>query len=176
MRISGLILIFLLLPLTSFAKKELSSVKKTTAVKTTLKKRSVSSSKKTRSVVKQAPYKPLQCTGKKWSSKRMHVPSSLHKKFAAMSRQDLTQHLWYELSRRPKDDLALPILQYLIETEKAEKLKSYYQVLGVVAYNTNVPVNKLYHSYPKKKIEVANKKIQVVEICRLYNKTTKTLL
>ncbi len=186
MRCFGLILLILILPLTSFAKKETSLIKKENSIAkkqmaaakkpTSLKKRDVSSSKKTRAVVKEASYKPLQCTGKKWHNKRTHVPSSLHKKFDQMSRSDLTQHLWYELSSRPKDDLALPMLQYLIETEKVEDLKSYYQVLGVVAYKTNVPVNKLYHSYPKKKLEVANKKIQVVEICRLYNKTAKTIL
>ncbi len=178
MRVLWIILFLLILPLTSLAKKESSVAKKqtTAAKKTFSKKRDVSSSKVTRPTVKSASYKPLQCNGKKWHSKRSHVPSFLHQKFDQMSRSDLTQHLWYELSSRPKDDLALPMLQYLIETEKAKNLKSYYQVLGVVAYNTNVPVNKLYHSYPKKKLEVANKKIEIVEICRLYNKTAKTIL
>lgn len=185
MRGFGLILLIFILPLTTFAKKESSLLKKKTSVvkkqtvaakNTTAKKRDVSSSKIARSSVKAAPYQPLQCIGKKWPTKRTHVPSLLHKKFDQMSRNDLTQHLWYELSSRPKDDLALPMLQYLIETEKTKDLKSYYEVLGVVAYNTNVPVNKLYFTYPKKKLEVTNKKIQVFEICRLYNKTAKTHL
>ncbi len=143
-----LVFIFLILPLASFAKE----------------------------AVYKAPYKQLLCTGKRWPNKRDPVPSYLHKKFDKISRRDLTQYLWYELSARPKDDLALPMLQYLIETERSKDLKSYYQVLGVAAYNTNVPVNTLYRSYPKKKTPIVNKKINVVEICRLYNKTAKTQL
>lgn len=125
---------------------------------------------------KQAKYKSLSCHGKKWNYPRAANPAKLHKKFDKISRSDLTQMLWYELSQHPKDDLALPMLQFLIETEKNKDFKSYYQVLGVVAYDTNVPVNTMYRSYPKKKPKIKNKKINIVEICKLYNKTATNTL
>jgi hypothetical protein len=123
----------------------------------------------------QVKYKPLSCHGKKWSSPRKHDPAFLHKKFDKISRPDLTQMLWYELSQRPQNDLALPMLQYLIHTEKSKDFKSYYEVLGAAAYNTNVPVNTLYSEYPKKNQKIKNKKINVIEICKLYNKTAQNL-
>lgn len=122
---------------------------------------------------KQDGLKPLLCTAKRWPHARNERPGKLHQRFDRLTHRDLTQYLWYEVSMRPKFDLALPMLQYLIETEKNKDFKSYYQVLGAAAYKTHTPVYQLYAKYTKKKTPIVNKSITVREVCSLYNKIAK---
>lgn len=116
-------------------------------------------------------YSPRACTAKMWPFSRGLPPSALHQKFDQITRSELTRYLWFEISSRPKRDLALPMLQYLIETEKDKEYRAYYKLLGAAAFETKQSVHELYRQYPKKKVPVKNKKITVLEVCKLYHRT-----
>lgn len=111
-----------------------------------------------------------ECQEKAWPySRTIQSKKLLHEIFVRESRSNLIAYTFYELFHENKQNLALPLLFFLGQTEQEDTVRQFYKGIGHLALNRESTLLHAMEKWPQHN-SIPNFSSKKQLVCGLYDK------